>query len=106
MRTEDIDNTRPSKWIPIADRKTLAALGKLAEEVNELGTIIARSIIQGLDGADPKTGIINIDALATEIADVRGLSALLIKQLDLDESAIAERGEKKHRMKSAWIEML
>jgi NTP pyrophosphatase (non-canonical NTP hydrolase) len=106
MKTEDIDGKRPSKWIPITDLKTLAALGKLAEEVNELGAIIARSIIQGLNGANPETGNINVDDLEKEIADVRGLSALVIRQLGLDEAAIAERAEKKRQMKRDWIDML
>jgi hypothetical protein len=106
MQTEDIGGKKPSKWIPITDLKTLAALGKLAEEVNELGAIIARSIIQGLGGANPETGEINIAALAKEIADVSGLSELVIDQLGLDAAAINERAEKKLRMKQEWIEML
>lgn len=104
METKDIG--KPSKWIPITDLKTLALLGKLAEEANELGAIIARSIIQGLDGANPETGEVNIAALAKEIADVRGLSQLTIRRLALDESAIAERAARKRNMKQEWIEML
>jgi hypothetical protein len=106
MRTEDIDGKRPSAWIPVSEPRVLAALGKLAEEVNELGAIIARSIIQGTRGTNPETGELNIEALEKEIADVRGLSALVIRQFGLDESAIAERAEKKRQMKYDWIQML
>jgi hypothetical protein len=104
METKDIG--RPSKWLPITDQRALAALGKLAEECNELGAIIARCIIQGLDGVNPDTGKININDLQKEIADVRGLSTLVIQHFELDESNIAERAEKKRRMKVEWIRML
>lgn len=104
METEDIG--RPAKWLPITHQRTLAALGKLAEEVNELGAIIARCIIQGLDGANPETGELNIDALTKEIADVRGLSQLVQIQLDLDAIKILNRAKKKFDMKRDWIEML
>jgi hypothetical protein len=106
MKTEDIDGHRPSKWLPITDQRTLAALGKLAEECNELGAIVARCIIQGLDGVNPDTGEINRDDLQKEIADVRGLSNLVVHQFKLDDVAIHERAKKKRQMKHDWIEML
>lgn len=106
MRTEDIGDKEPSNWIPISDPKTLAALGKLGEEVNELGEIIFRSIIQGLNERNPETGKLNLEALEEEIADVRGLSALVIRQFELNEGAIAERAERKRKVKQSWISML
>lgn len=96
----------PSKWVPLSAPGDLAALGKLLEEANELGAIIARIVIQGLHGVNPDTGERNIDALAEEIADVRGLSRLVIDRYRLDESAIAERAERKRLMKLKWIRML
>lgn len=104
VETKDIGE--PSKWEPITNPSDLAALGKLAEEVNELGAIIARAIIQGLLGTDPDTGKVNLFALQEEIADVRGLSKLVIDRYGLDESEIGERAERKRKMKLEWIRML
>lgn len=106
MKTEDIEGHRPSKWVPMTDLQMLAALGKLAEEAGELVSIISRCIIQGIDGKDPETGKANIKALAEEIADVGGLSKLVVLHLNLDPSDLSERAEKKYRMKRDWLEML
>lgn len=103
-KTHDIGE--PSKWVPMTDARKLAAIGKLCEEANELGCIIARCIIQGLDGCDPDTGQPNLDALRDEIADVRGLSRLVIDELGLDESMIGDRGERKRQMKLKWLKLL
>lgn len=104
MRTEDIG--RPSKWIPETDLRTLAALGKLAEECGELGAIAARCIIQGPDGVNPETKEINVNDLEKEIADVVGLCRLVAKHFRLDHVRIAERANKKYLMKRDWLEML
>jgi NTP pyrophosphatase (non-canonical NTP hydrolase) len=106
MRTEDIDGHRPSKWIPMTDLQALAALGKLAEECGELSAIIARCIIHGIEEKDPETGEVNAIALKKEIADVQGLSKLVVRHFGMDPAAIAERAEKKYRMKVEWLEML
>ena len=39
-------HTDPSPWVPEADPKSLKALGKLGEELNECGAAVARCIIQ------------------------------------------------------------
>jgi NTP pyrophosphatase (non-canonical NTP hydrolase) len=106
METKDIEGYQPSLWIPISDPQALAALGKLAEEVNELGSVIARTIIQGLDGKDPTSGKLNIDALRDEIADVRGLAQLVVEVFRLDDAVIEDRAQKKKQMKMKWIAML
>jgi NTP pyrophosphatase (non-canonical NTP hydrolase) len=106
MKTEDIDGYRPSKWVPCTDLRTLAALGKLAEECGELSAIIARCIIQGPDGKNPETSEINCNDLEKEIADVVGLSRLVARHFQMDPARIAERAEKKFRMKEEWLEML
>lgn len=106
MRTEDIEGHRPSKWVPCTDLRTLAALGKLAEECGELSSIIARCVIQGVDGMDPETGMSNLTSLEHELADVRGLSRLVIEHLHLMKNQIEERAEKKLQMKRDWLEML
>lgn len=106
MRTEDIPKNAPSDWQPITDKPTLALLGKLAEEANELGCIISRCIIQGIDGRDPETKKMNIVALQEEIADVRGLSALARDRLGLDENIIDDRAQRKYDYKATWIDEL
>lgn len=107
MKTEDIDKTRPSKWVPLTDLKKLVVLGKLLEELGELTSIVSRTIIQGgLDKLDPETGEPNYSALQNELADVKGLSNLTIDYLALDCPKIEERATKKYNMKVAWLEML
>jgi hypothetical protein len=106
MRTEDIVDKHTSDWVPISSPRTLAALGKLGEEAGELSAIISRCIIQGLAGVNPETGEVNLVALEKEIADVRGLSKLVIQQLGLDETAIEYRAGMKRNMKANWIKDL
>ena len=88
------------------NERKLAAIGKLLEELGECVAACSRTVIQGLDGVDPDDGTPNLIAVSEEIADVRGLSQLVIDELNLDHSAIAERGERKRKMKLAWLEML
>ena len=52
-----------SKWIPEQSPKAIAHLGKLGEECCELGKALFRSIIQGIDGLDPK----EIEQMAKEV---------------------------------------
>ena len=104
METKDIGE--PSKWVPMKDPRLLAAIGKLGEEVNELGAIIFRCIIQGINEKDPETGKHNLVALAEEIADVRALSAIVIKETHLDWVTILERAERKSKMKNKWLDQL
>lgn len=104
METKDIGE--PSDWQPISDKVVLAFLGKLAEEASELSGIIARTIIQGLDGVNPETKKPNIIALAEEIADVRAMSAIAVKELHLNWLTILERVERKQKMKNKWLDML
>ncbi len=59
-----------SPWHPMSDAVDLKHMGKLAEEVNELGSAIARCIIQGVDEAHPDTGKMNREWLEDEMADV------------------------------------
>lgn len=59
-----------SPWHPIKDAVDLKHLGKLAEESNELGSAIARCIIQGVDECHPVTGKSNRSWLEDEMADV------------------------------------
>jgi hypothetical protein len=76
-----------SPWLPEQNRHRLAALGKLAEECNELAGRANRCIIQGLEEIDPKSGLTNFAELEAEIADVRAAIALIVERLDLDPPA-------------------
>lgn len=96
----------PSRWVPMDDKRLLAAIGKLGEEAAELSAIISRIVIQGPEGVNPDTDKPNLQALMEEIADVRGLSRLVIDEFKLDESLIGERAERKRQHKLAWLRML
>lgn len=106
MKTEDLDGHTPSKWIPITDLPTLAALGKLQEELGELTSIVARCIIQGIDECDPETGRCNRLALQDELADVNGLCVLVSSNLKLDGDLMKARAAKKYAIKQQWLKML
>ena len=95
-----------STWTPEEDPQVLSAIGKLGEEAAELAKICFRIIIQGADESDPDTSKPNLEALAEEIADVRGVSAVVIRHLDLVEEKIAARAEAKRRHKDKWISQL
>jgi hypothetical protein len=96
----------PSPWLPERDRTSLLLLGKLAEEASELAGRCARSIIQGLDGLDPEDGRPNWKHLMEEIADVRGLSALVADYEGFDDLPIEERAQAKFKHKLAWVELV
>lgn len=80
-------------------------MGKLGEEVNELGRIQNRTVIQGLHGIDPKEQVSNKVALEDEMADVLALIALNLKHFKLDEDRIMLRMENKMRYIAPWFLM-
>lgn len=96
----------PSKWIPETDLQRLAVLGKLGEELCECGKMCFRSMIQGIDESDPKTGQRNLDVLTEEIADVLALLRLNIQFWKLDERFIESRAKLKMEHKLLWLHML
>ena len=70
------------KWVPTTNLMNLRRLGKTGEEVNELGAICARCIIQGLDGIDPKTGEMNLDKLADDAGGFTpGLQCVQVRKI-------------------------
>jgi NTP pyrophosphatase (non-canonical NTP hydrolase) len=91
-----------SKWTPTTDLLTLRRLGKTTEECGELVAMLGRSICQGLDGVDPKTGEVNIDALAKESADVIAQIKCNIAAFTLDADAINARVDHKIGLMSEW----
>lgn len=104
-----VDETKmkpPNKWVPTTDLVELALLSKAAEETNEMGIALMRCIMQGPNGKDPDTGRPNLEALEDEVADVRGLSRLLVWHFNLDEDRIAARADTKAAHKRAWFRLL
>lgn len=94
-------------WVPISDPCLVAAFAKLGEELGELVAIKDRTLAQGLLGADPDTGAININELAKEMADVRALievMCLMLPQISRDE--MAKREQRKIKAKMQWITAL
>jgi hypothetical protein len=77
-----------SPWNPLVNSAVdLKHLGKLGEEINELGCAVSRCIIQGVDAYEPVTGKYNQDWLEEEIADVKANIQLVeehfkLKRLD------------------------
>jgi hypothetical protein len=99
-------DVKPNLWIPITDLIDLAHLGKLGEEVNELGAAIYRCIIQGVGESEPVTGKPNKEWLEDEIADVLAMIDLATVRFKLDTSRMVERSERKVKMKQEWHAML
>lgn len=82
-RDAETTNTTITLWLPERDSHRLAALGKLAEECNELAARASRCIIQGLDEQDPKSGLTNKVELEREIADVFACVEQVVDRLDV-----------------------
>lgn len=93
-------------WVPMSRPIDLKHLGKLAEEVNELGSAVSRCIIQGVGEREPTTGKLNRDWLRDEMADVIANIALVIVHFDIDVEAINERSAKKAAGLRLWHGML
>lgn len=93
----------PAAWIPMTNPIEIAMIGKLGEEANELGKACARAIIQGLDGIDPDSGVVNRDAIRKEQADVVA-GEIVCKPL-LGEIN-RERVEMKVKHLQGWHELL
>lgn len=92
-------------WHPITDSVDLKHLGKLGEETNELGTVVSRCIIQGLDGINPTDGKVNKRRLEEELADVIANSELTIDRFKLDFDFIITRAREKKARLRTWHAM-
>lgn len=106
METKDIPTAGPSDWQPITDKHALAVLGKLGEEVNELGAAIFRCIIQGIDETEPTTGKVNRVWLEQELADVMAMTTITMRRFSLDTRAIMDRRDRKIAYKEPWFDAL
>lgn len=91
-------------WHPMSDPVDVKYLGKLAEECGELGSAVARCLIQGIDDCEPDTGKPNRTWLAEEIADVIANIALCSERFNLDRALINARAELKKKRLKTWYE--
>lgn len=89
-------------WRPETEPLSLALLGKLAEEANELGAALARCVIQGIGESEPVTGKPNVDWLEDEMADVSGAGSLVIEYFGLREKRMNARFDRKVKHLRAW----
>lgn len=108
MTDESVTELSPfalNPWHPMTDAVDVKHLGKLGEECCELGSAIARCIIQGIDEFEPVTGKPNREWLENEIADVLAGIELNIQHFGLDRHAILERREHKIKHLRAWHAM-
>jgi NTP pyrophosphatase (non-canonical NTP hydrolase) len=92
-------------WHPMTNTVDLKHLGKLAEELNECGSAVARCIIQGIDKHEPETGKLNKRWLEEEIADVIANASLVIQRFDLNVDFMNARSEMKKEHLRKWHEM-
>lgn len=93
-------------WRPMSNALDLKHLGKLAEEVNELGSAISRCIIQGIDEAEPVTGKVNRVWLEDEAADVLANIELVTVHFNLNRERIATRAARKRLHLQGWHSMI
>jgi len=93
-------------WQPMSEPIDVAHLGKLAEEVNELGCAVSRCLIQGIDASEPITGKPNREWLEDEIADVYATITMAIDRFGLDELRILARMGNKRTHLRGWHSML
>lgn len=91
-----------TKWVPTTNLMMLCRMGKLGEELNELGAVTNRCIIQGIDEIDPSSGKVNRLRLEEEIADVIAQCEVTIAMLGLRGSFLADRIEVKKDAMHEW----
>ena len=94
-----------TKWTPTTNLTMLRRMGKLIEELNELGVVAARCIIQGIDDIDPGSGLVNRERLEKELADVMAQCIVTIEKLGLNQEFIKARTEDKTEQMAEWEAM-
>lgn len=93
------------KWTELASPHGRRRIGKTLEEVNELGAVLARILIQGIDAVDPASGHTNRHRLMQEVADVKA-QLILTEQmfLGMSRGQIEARAALKIRQMGEWEE--
>lgn len=98
-------NVALNPWHPMTDPVDLKTLGKFAEELGECTAAVSRCMIQGVNEAEPVTGVVNREWLENEIADVLAGAQLTCQRFNLDESRIYHRAEQKRKRLREWHKM-
>jgi hypothetical protein len=93
-------------WRPMSVPVDLKHLGKLAEELSEAGSAVARCIIQGIGECEPVTGKSNRVWLEEELADVIANIDLVCDHFHLDRLSMAVRSCRKKEHLRGWHSML
>ncbi|MCM2455334.1 hypothetical protein HGO37_08055 [Rhizobium sp. CG4] len=93
-------------WMPERDVVLHQALGKLAEECNELAKIATRCMIQGFEEYDPSTDKPNRTQLMEEVADVRATMRWLFEVLDQPFKGESPRETRKFDGFMKWQAMI
>ena len=93
-------------WMPDRDVVLHQALGKLAEECNELAKIATRCMIQGFAESDPSTEKPNRTQLMEEVADVRATMRWLFEVLDEPFKGESHREARKFDGFMRWQAMI
>ena len=91
-----------SKWVPTTNLLHLRRFGKSLEEVNELGAVLARCIVQGIDEIDPASGKTNRQRLEEELADVQAQIVCTTHDLGLNQDLMQERMHRKIGYMRDW----
>lgn len=94
-----------SKWVPTTDLMILRRMGKLQEEIHELGVVASRCIIQGIDEVDPGSGKVNRERLWREVADVYAQLDETVARLGLSVASIEARRAEKRGYMQEWESM-
>lgn len=103
---EPIEQT-VSPWMPITDPLDLAILGKLGEECNELAGRLFRTIIQGTNEPDPKSGLYNLAEIKMEIADVKASIQIFEEHFKAHRGVkMLQREQSKYHGLKRWHQMI
>jgi hypothetical protein len=102
VEDHEIPNAPLDPWVPMTEPIDIKHMGKFGEETAEAATIACRCIIQGIYGAEPKTGKLNVTALEDEIADVLANVELVSERFKLDMNRITARAVMKKARLRLW----
>jgi hypothetical protein len=97
-------NSKMNPWVPDDNPHQARRIGKTGEEVNELGSVLFRITIQGIDSIDPSSGKTNRQRLLEESADVYAQLEVNFHALyTVEEQAfVSARVLEKRRQMAEW----
>lgn len=102
MSAQHVPTLRMNPWAPDRDPRQARRIGKTLEEINELGVVLARISIQGMDAIDPASGKTNRQRLHEETADVLAQIECNVRAFDMDKNAMFDRQETKVEQMLEW----